>query len=299
MKYILLLLLIPFYSISQDKIMLETYLTGDNSYQQSIKQYIGYDKNIIIHSKDTTKPDKVLDVTPMMGYRYYYYDKVDNTFSDFRVNLKYKHNKNVLVNINTSILNSKDWNPIFFDGFIRYNKGRYSVESYIENESVGTPKTNQLRYYSKSIGTSLDFKISKKFTIVNSITYNKISDGNDRWFQTSRLIYTINQKSYLDLKFKHMLGSDWSPYYFSPESITQYNIGYGLYKPIFKDKAIIKFYFGSGFQLINKDKMLMLNSDLKLSRTFNRKWYGEVSISSRNFNDYIYNTMNIKLAYNL
>ena len=299
MKYILtfILSIFTYFALSQDKVVSYSYVTFDNAYQNSMRQYVGYDKNFVIKNKDTTKEDHILDVTPLVGWRCYFYNGMENNFVDYRVNTNFKYNKNWCVNTNVSFLSSKEWSPVFFDGFVRRNKNRYSTEFFIERESVGTPIANQLRLVSTSAGLSTDFKISRRLTIVNSLAYNNISDGNSRWFHVSRLIHTLNSTSYVDFKMRRMIGGDWSPYYFSPNQIYQYNVGYGFNKSI---KGVgAKFYFGTGLQRIDNYNMLMMNYDLRLNRTFNEKWYGELSTSSRNFNEYIYNTVNVRVIYTI
>lgn len=300
MKYILVIILsvFTFLAFSQDKVVSYTYITYDNAYQNSLRQYVGYDKNFIIKNKDTTKEDHVLDVTPLVGWRCYFFAGDENHFVDYRVNTNYRYNKNWCLNTNVSFLSSKEWSPVFYDAFLRHSKNRYSTEFFMERETVGTPKTNELRLISNSFGISNDFRVNRKLTVVNSLAYNKISDGNSRFFHTTRLIYNLNSTTYIDVKMKRMAGGEWSPYYFSPNQINQYNFGYGFNR-VYKRKLGVKLYFGMGIQKIDNDIMLMSNYDLRLTRTFNKKWYGEISTGSRNFNTYIYNTFNMKFVYTI
>lgn len=299
MKYILtfILSIFTFLAFTQDKVVSYTYVTFDNAYQNSLRQYVGYNKSFLIKNKDTNKVDHVLDVTPLVGWRCYFYNGSENHFVDYRVNTNFKYNKNWYVSTNVSFLSSKEWSPVFFDGFIRRNRNRYSSELFIERESVGTPIANQLRLVSTSAGLSTDFKITKRLTIVNSLAYNSINDGNNRWFHVSRLIHTLGSESYVDIKMRRMIGGDWSPYYFSPNQVYQYNVGYGFNKSI--KRVGVKFYFGTGLQIIDNYNTLMMNYDLRLNKTFNKKWYGELSTSSRNFNEYIYSTVNVRVIYTI
>lgn len=299
MRYILafLICMLSALSTGQDRLVSYTYLTNDNAYQSSVRQYIGYSKSMVIHPKDTTKPDRLLDITPMVGWRCYFFKGIENNYADLRTNIAYKHNRNWCVNFNTSFLSSKEWSPIFFDGFVRYSKKRISIESFYERETVGTPITNNLRYISESFGISADYRLARRLTMVNSIAYNSISDGNTRWYQTSRFIYTIGNSSYVDIKAKRMFGSDWSPYYFSPDYINQYNVGYGFYRPFNNGKLTTKLYAGLGFQEIDGYYMSMFNLDIKESTNFDSKWNADFIISTRNFNEYIYNTFTIKVYY--
>ena len=298
MKYILLIIISLFSIItfSQNRVVSSTYFTFDNEYQNSLRKYIGYDREFIIKNKDTSKPDHKLDITPLIGWRSYFYKDQSNHFVDYRINTNFKYNKNLLLNTNISFLNSNDWSPVFFDGLVRYSKRRYSTELFLERESVGTPIANNLRYVSTSTGVSLDYRVSKKIIVINSFAYNSINDGNSRWFHSSRLIYSLKNNSYVDLKMRRMVGGDWSPYYFSPNQINQYNFGYGFNR-MYK-KLGVKLYVGMGIQDIDTDIMLMSNFDLKLNRTY-KKWYFEISSGSRNFNTYILNTLNTRVIYTL
>lgn len=298
MRYLLslLFLFITLSGVSQDRFVSNTYLTNDNAYQSSFKQYVGYEKNLILHPKDTTKPDRTLSITPMIGWRCYFYDGLVNHYTDLRTNIAYRHSTRFCTNFNISYLSSKEWSPLFFDGFVRYSRKSLSFELYKERETVGTPITNNLRYVSSFTGLSVDFRMSRRFTMVNSLVYNTISDGNARWFQTMRFIYSLkNSGSYVDFKLRKMYGGEWSPYYFSPNYINQMNVGYGFFKQ--KEKFSTKFYLGTGFQEIDNYYMAMFNVDFKISTNRDSKWNYDFAVSSRNFNEYLYNTFTIKAYY--
>lgn len=299
MRYLLMLMvaMMSFMTIGQERIGSYTYITADNAYQYSVRQYAAYTKSFTIHPKDTTKPDRQLDITQMLGGRCYFYNGVENHYSDIRTNISYRHNRKWCANFSVSSLHSKDWSPVFFEGFVRYNKKRLSLEMFQERESVGTPITNELRYVSYSSGISADYRISRRLTAVGSITRNSISDGNRRWYQTSRIICEIGEGAYIDLKARRMFGSEWSPYYFSPSYINQYNIGYGFYKPFHDGKLNTKLYVGLGIQEIENNYMSMFNVDIKESTSFDSSWNADLIFSTRNFNEYIYSTLTLKVHY--
>ena len=292
-KYILVILISIFTSFlfGQDKVVSYTYIRFDNEYQNSTYQYVGYDKSFVINKEEQTI---TFDVIPLIGSRVYSNNNIENQFSDYRINTSFKYNRNWYINTNLSFLNSKEWSPFFFDGLIRYSKGKYSTEFFIERESVGNPTTNQLRYISTTESLSLDYKIIKRLLIVNAISKSKITDGNIRVSHISRLIYTLNDISYIDFRLRRMTNSNWSPYYFSPDKINQYNFGYGLNK-VYKG-VTVNLYVGSGLQIIDNEDVIMSSYDLKLSKVFNNKYYIEVSNSSKNFDTYIYNTINVKFT---
>lgn len=297
-KILTVLLTLIFTTVfGQDKFISITNFTFDNAFQNSFREYVGYDKNFVIKNKDTSKEDHILDITPLFGGRSYFFNGKENHFTDYRLNTSFKYDKKFSTSTNIYFLNSKSWSPIFFDGLFRYSGKRLSSELFVERELVGTPVTNQMRYVSFSNGLSLDYRLTKKTILVNSLTYNLISDGNDRLFYISRVIYTMKKNSYVDFKLKRMFGGEYSPYYFSPININQYNLGYGFNRT-YKPNINIKFYFGLGYQSINNDNMLMMNYDLKINKLY-KKWLFEVYFGSKNFNTYIYNVFNTKIAYTL
>ena len=301
MKYILVIfsLIYSLTFLSQDRLVSYTYLTADNAYQTSLKQYVGYDKSITIHPSDTNKSDKILHIIPLVGFRDYYYNNKSNQYSDFRVNTSFKYDRNLCFGLNASLIHTNNWTPLLYDGFIRWSRKRISTELFREHELVGTPTTNDLRYTSTFTGLSVDYRLNRYLTVVNGISYNRISDGNDRWYYIGRIICSIGDRSYFDFKTRQMWGGEWSPYYFSPQAMAQYNIGYGFYKPIMNEKLMMKFYFGSGVQVIDKDRMAMFNLDVKITTNFKSRWNAELQLGSRNFNTYVYNMATLKITYNL
>ena len=292
-KYILLILISIFTSFvfGQDKVVSYTYIRFDNEYQNSTYQYVGYDRIFVINKEDQLI---VFDIIPLIGSRFYSNNNIENQFSDYRINTSFKYNRNWYINTNLSLLNSKEWSPFLFDVLVRYSKGKYSTEFFIERESVGNPITNQLKYISTTESLSLDYRIIKRLLIVNAISNSKISDGNIRLSNTSRVIYTLNSISYIDFRIRRVTNSEFSPYYFSPDKINQYNFGYGLNK-VYRG-VTINLYVGSGLQIIDNEDVIMSNYDLKLSKVFNNKYYIEVSNSSKNFDTYIYNAINVKFT---
>jgi hypothetical protein len=94
-----------------------------------------------------------------------------------------------------------------------------------------------------------------------------------------------------------MMGGEWSPYYFSPETISQNQMGVGFNQKILKDKAMIKGYLGGGIQKIDDENMYLFALDMKFIYKIKTKLDGETSLGVRNFNKYIYSFGNAKLNY--
>ena len=294
----LLIALTAFHGASQQKLTTQTYVTADNAYQNSIRQYGGYERAFTIQRSDTSLPSMKLTAAQLIGWRCYFMDGVVTDFKDARTSITFSPNRRFFANANVSLLGSSAWSPVFFDGFLRYHKSRITAETFVERESVGTPITNQLRYVSTTAGLSVDFRINRRLTTVNGFAMNSINDGSIRWYQTHRLIYTLKGgRHYIDAKTRVMFGSQTSPYYFSPLAVNQYNVGYGIFMPTKNDKLYLKAYVGLGIQEVNHDHMSMFNVDLKATSNFDSRWNGEIIFTTRNFNEYIFNTFSMRIFY--
>lgn len=295
---VLAFLAISFLALGQDRIVQSSYFTADNAYQHSVRQYMGYEKNMAIKSRDTSKPPMMISVTPSAGWRCYFFEGAVTRYADARITASYRRGRRFSSGISASQLYSKEWSPLFFDGYARYSFGRASMEGYFERESVGTPITNMLRYSMESVGASVDFRITRKQSFVAGMTRIGISDGNVRWAQTARYIYLFSRNSYADFRTKRIFGSEWSPYYFSPNSIVQANLGYGFYSDL-KNDGSARIYVGAGIQEIEGYVMSMFSIDAKASFKLAKGWSCDAIVSTRNFNDYLYHTLTIKLGYDL
>lgn len=284
-------------ALGQERAFSSSYFTGDNEYQYSSRQYAGYERDIALKSKDTTRPDGLLVASAAGGWRCYFYGGLENSYSDARISAAYRKGRNFRAGASVSQLYSKDWSPAFFDGYARYTRGRYSLEGYLEREAVGTPVTNIMKYSSFTAGASMDFRLSRKSTLVLAMARNEISDGNVRWYQTARMMRSFDRNSYVDFKIRRMFGSEWSPYYFSPRSIVQANAGYGIYSDL--KKGGLKLYAGAGIQEIEGSVMSMFSIDAKVSLALSERWSCEAVASSRNFNQYLYHTLTLRFSYDL
>lgn len=287
---------------AQSRFTTQTYITSDNAYQSSFRQYAGYEKRDSIARRDTTRPPMFITGTQLAGWRCYFRNGVVTDYTDLRTSVSFTPSRRLFTNLNVSFLNSVEtpkWSPVFFDGFVRYQKGSLTLEAFGERESVGTPLTNQLRYVSVTTGISADIRVSRRVTLVNGVARNEISDGNVRWYQSARVILALKERQYVDLKVRRMYGSETSPYYFSPLNVNQYNVGYGFFKPFNDSKIYVKAYVGLGIQEVNYYYMSMFNVDLKATSNFDSRWNGEVIFTTRNFNEYIYNTFSMRIFYKI
>ncbi len=280
--------------MGQDKIVSNTYSSFDNDSQMVIREYVGYEKKIVFNGNGEL--DNSLNITPLIGRRLYFQSELESKFTDYNIKSDYKYGR-MNVGGSLSLLYSNNWSPILFDGFVRYNNDVYSIELFCERDFIGSVRTNEMKYLYTSLGISLDYRLIKNLTIVNSLSRNKMSDGNIRWNISSKAIYSLDDDSYFDLRVRRVDGR-WSQYYFSKNRIEQYNIGYGL-NHSFVNGLIVKIYFSSGFQKVDNNIVSMLNTDLRLKKNFVNKLNIELILGSIKFDSYLYNTCNIKIAYRI
>lgn len=286
---IFLLCLLSFNCLSQGKLSSNAFYNFDNDKQSGVRYYTTWGNKY-----------KNYNFGIMNGVRYYVQDTSYKSLTDFRFNISHTFKSELYFNYNISILNTKDWNILFFDGAIRYPYKKFNFELYTERETIGTPKTIDLKLSSLFIGVSFDYKINDRFTLVNGVSNNNISDGNNRWYTVNRLSYTFeNEKSYIDLKINNMFSGDWSPNYFSPERSLESTSGFGFYKNIFKNKYYLKFYIASGFQNISTDYNNLTLINFKLTTNFEKNFYGEISYGLRKVNDYGYSYGQFRIIYNV
>ena len=203
----------------------------------------------------------------------------------------------MVIIFNPSLLLSKNFSTFSYEFSTAYQYKKWYLEASSERDLVGA-RALEMNLVSNYYGLSLDYSPIKQLTLVGGLQYNYITDYNKRWFYLSRVVYTLkNEKVYFDFRTKNMMGGEWSPYYFSPEDISQKQIGFGLNETFLNEKFIFKSYIGGGIQTIDKESMYLLTTDFKVSTQLLKKLKGEVSFGIRNFNKYIYSFGNLKLNY--
>jgi len=266
----------------------------DNNNQFSWKHYDGFSVNF---DSINTK----LGISG--GFRFYKTGSVYNYYNDMKITTLTKYKKiNFYTNI--SFVDGEDWKPIFYDYSVSRKYKKITIELSGERETIGTFTTNNNHFISNTNGLSIDYKIKENLIIVGNISYNHISNGieenlNKRLYNLYRLVYSKDNYGFFDTRFRIMRFGIHSDYYFSPTDITQFNIGWGYPKLIFNKKWIYKFYVGLGIQNVSGYKMGLYVNENKLISNSNKRLACEISLMSTNFNEYIYNTLTLKLVYTL
>jgi hypothetical protein len=220
---------------------------------------------------------------------------ISKKFNEIRTEFTTKFFKGTKIYFSPALLISGDWSPFIyeFNTFIPLKK--FNVEINSERDLVG-PRAIKKSIISQYNGVSLDYSPINKLTFVGSFQRNNISDGNIRYFYITRVIYSPTWY-YFDLRMRNMRGGEWSEYYFSPESINQYNIGAGLTKQMFSGKTKLKSYLGLGLQKVDNQSMTLVLFDLNLSTKFSKNIDGESNIVFRNINKYFFTFGSFKLKY--
>lgn len=292
-KIVILILLLFITGYSQNRIFSEISEDGDNEGTHTYKYYVGYNRSI----------NDNLRLGVMLGNRYYIDPLSNNSYKDIRLNSQYMILNNLEVTVNFSFLYNDFWKPIFYDGLITYMPIELLYfEGYIEKESVGTAKTNDEKYTSTSIGLSTDINLTDDITLVAGFTSNKIYD-NTRFYQVYRAIYSISELSvFLDFKAKIMTHGKYSPYYFSPNTLNEYNVGMGIGTELGSPQYYAKLYIGGGTQEVNTDFKGLFICNLRLSAYFTPNLSGILVLGTTNaqsntYGSYLYQYAKLQLIY--
>jgi len=299
-KLLLFFILFPLISFGQKKFFTNTFLSLDNENQLIMKTHQGYITDLdSLFKKDSLFIKRKTYVGISNGLRYYRNNLIEPTyfFNEAKIYIKSQPIDKMFVIFNPSLLISKNLSTLSYEFSTSYTYKKFYIELSSERDLIGA-RALGIDLVSNYHGISLDYSPHKRLTFVGSIQYNHITDNNNRWFYISRVIYTLpSEKIYFDFRKRNMVGGEWSPYYFSPEDISQKQIGFGFNETFLNEKFILKSYIGGGIQTIDKESMYLLTADFKVSTQLLKKLKGEVSFGIRNFNKYIYSFGNLKLNY--
>lgn len=292
---ILLLILLSVTVHSQNKVFTDIAVDSDNEGTNTYKYYLGYNRSVLDN----------LQLGVMTGNRHYIDPEINNSYNDLRLNANYSIFDNVSIIGNVSFLFSNEWNPIFYDGLISYTPNElFYFEAYIEHESVGTAETNNQKYISTYSGFSIDYKLFSDLTLVAGFSYNEISNNTNRLYQVYRLVYTLPTVEwiYLDFKTKLMTGGDYDPYYFSPNSLSEYNFGFGLRGELGSPNYYARFYSGGGVQRVESDMKALFMTNLRIGADFTPELSGELILGATNsqndtYGSFWYEYLKLNISY--
>jgi hypothetical protein len=298
---LLLILFLPFFSFGQREIFTNTFLSLDNENQFNLRGYQGYYTELdSLLKKDSVFLNHKSFIGIANGVRYYTTNPGEPTyfFNEGKVFIKSNPYKKFHFQFNPSILRSNNFSTFSYEFSSYYQHKKWYVEISSERDLVGA-RALQVNLISNYYGLSIDYSPVKNLTLVGGYQYNYITDNNKRNFYLTRIIYTLpNEKIYFDFRTKYMRGGTWSEYYFSPESISQQQIGFGFNQDFLNSKSSLKGYLGGGIQKIDNQSMYLLVFDLKLKTKIYKNLSGESTVGIRNFNTYIYGFVDLKLKYN-
>jgi hypothetical protein len=287
-------------SFAQKEVFTQSFISFDNENQLNIRTYQGVSTDLdSLFKKDSIFIKRKSIVGIANGLRYYKtnINEPSYFFNEAKIYIKTKPIERLVIIFNPSLLLSKNFSTFSYEFSTAYQYKKWYLEASSERDLVGA-RALEMNLVSNYYGLSLDYSPIKQLTLVGGLQYNYITDYNKRWFYLSRVVYTLkNEKVYFDFRTKNMMGGEWSPYYFSPEDISQKQIGFGLNETFLNEKFIFKSYIGGGIQTIDKESMYLLTADFKVSTQLLKKLKGEVSFGIRNFNKYIYSFGNLKLNY--
>lgn len=300
-KFIFILIFcLPHLVFCQKDFVSNSFVSLDNENQFNIIVNQGVITSLdSIFKKDSIfiKRKTFVGLTP--GFRYYQTNINEPTyfFNEVKFNLKTNPFNKFSTTFNPSLLISKKFTTFSYEFMSTYQYKKWYFEVSSERDLVGA-RALDVNLISNYYGLSVDYTIRKNLTLVSGYQYNYITDDNKRHFLVSRLIYSMNnQKVYFDLRTRDMRGGTWSQYYFSPETISQRQIGLGMNDSFMKEKIALGCYIGTGVQSIDNQNMYLLSFDFKIKTILLKKIKLESNLGFRNFNRYLYGFGNLKLKY--
>lgn len=290
----------PFISYGQKEFFTNSFVSFDNENQVNIRTYQGYQTSLdSLMKKDSIFIKRKSFVGIANGLRYYQTNTNEPTyfFNEAKIFIKSRLNQKFKFNFNPSLLMSKRFTTFAYEFNTTYQYKKWYVEVSSERDLVGA-RALEVNLVSNYYGLSVDYSPIKRFTVVGGYQQNIITDGNIRSFYLSRLIYVLpNDKLFFDFRTKDMRGGEWSQYYFSPEKISQKQVGCGYGQSYLNDKMLLKLYVGGGVQTIDDQTMYLFSMDFKLINQITRRLRSESELGVRNFNKYFYSFGDLKLKY--
>jgi len=299
-KLLILFLLLPFISFGQREFFTNSFVSVDNENQVNVRTYQGYQTSLdSLMKKDSIFIKRKSFIGIANGLRYYQTNIGEPTyyFNEAKIYIKSKLNERFNFMFNPSLLISKNFTTFSYELNTTYQYKKWYVEVSSERDLVGA-RALEVNLISNYYGFSVDYTPIKRLTIVGGYQHNIITDDNIRSFYLSRVIYALpNEKVFFDFRTKDMRGGEWSEYYFSPEKISQRQIGCGYNNSYFNDKCLLKLYLGTGLQTIDDQTMYLFNMDFKTINRITKRLRTETSVGVRNFNKYFYSFGDLKLKY--
>ncbi len=290
----------PFISYGQREFFTNSFVSFDNENQVNIRTYQGYQTSLdSLMKKDSIFIKRKSFVGIANGLRYYQTNVNEPTyyFNEAKIFIKSRLNQKFNFMLNPSLLMSKNFTTFVYEFNTTYQYKKWYVEVSSERDLVGA-RALEVNLISNYYGFSVDYSPIKRLTLVGGYQHNIITDGNIRSFYLSRIIYVLpNQKLFFDFRTKDMRGGQWSQYYFSPEKISQKQVGCGYGESYLNDKMLLKLYVGGGVQTIDDQTMYLFSMDFKLINQITRRLRSESELGVRNFNKYFYSFGDLKLKY--
>lgn len=233
------------------------------------------------------------------GFRYYKTDieQLDYIYNESRVYIKSKPIDGLNVSSKFSLVNGNGDINFLYDNQLTYKRGKFYGEISLEKDFVGARSITQ-NLITENWGLSIDYTPIKNLVIIGGGQYNVVGNDIDRWFYHSKVIYSLpDYNLFFDIRTRNMFGGEWSPLFFSPESISQRQLGIGYNYIYWRESGVIKVYGGGGYQTIDGQTQYLFGVDIKTINQFSLKWRLESQFGIRNFNDYIWSFGEINLRY--
>lgn len=163
--------------------------------------------------------------------------------------------------------------PTLADAILNWSNDRWYVEGGAQRELIDTVTAVRLHNLVDTWSISADYRIASEWTAVGALYTQSISDGNHRFGQVARLVYSPERYEGLTLqgRVRHV-DSDFNGIgYFSPDRLLESMLLAGYRRPLFDDNWVAGAQAGIGRQTIDSE----IHHTLYLAELSLRGWFTE------------------------
>ena len=198
------------------------------------------------------------------------------TFDLLRLRLQSSKRSGWQAKLQLDYLQSDDWSPLVYGLTLSSQPhARWYFEFAAERDLVDTVAAVRNEMLMDSYTLSADYQLSDSLTVVGAPLVQDYSDGNQRRGGLLRLIYSAPQHDNISVELKgRLLKSDFAGAgYFSPETLEEYLLIFGLALPFADDDWVVRLRLGPGQQVVKPHGGDRETKDAYLGEVKLRGWF--------------------------
>ncbi len=168
---------------------------------------------------------------------------------------------------------SGEGSPTLPDATLNWTGGKWYVEGGAQRELIDTVTAIRLHTLVDTWSISADYRIAPEWTAIGALYTQSITDGNRRFGQVARLVYSPARYEGLTLqgRVRHV-DSDFNGIgYFSPDRLLESMLLAGYRRPLLDDNWVAGAQAGIGRQTIDSE----IDNSLYLTELSLRGWFTE------------------------